>query len=250
MADLSRKRRRSSEDSFCVDCLEKGWHCASNKQSASETCHLQRCEVCVLMSTSANLRPTPKNNSGDDLGHASDKRSHASFPSSCIADHEDSADSSTGSSCYSSILGRERSFAEQQALYCVSAAEDEAESWSCCGGDGASQVDIASFFQDDELCDDASNESFSFNPETIFLNEGGFADCSSGEDARFVGCSADNGSWFLNDLHSQSEAFFNEVLDQEWMAAAVANLEKLNDTLSADSCVLHLLESDHSGKQF
>ncbi|KAI5059761.1 hypothetical protein GOP47_0026080 [Adiantum capillus-veneris] len=246
----SRKRRRCSADAFCADHFNNGLH-SSDNLICSETFHLQGCEVCGWM-PSANLCASQVKTSVD-LGHASHKKSHASSPLSCIADNEDSADSSTGSSCCSSLPSRESSITEQQRLYCLSGtAEDEAESWSWCGGDGASEVDIASFFHDDELCDDASNESLSFNPETIFVSDAGFNvdNCSSCEDARLVGCSVEHGSWFLNDLDNNSQAFLNEVLDQEWMAAAVANLEKLNDTLRADSCVLHLLESDHSCKEF
>lgn len=242
----SRKRSRallaSPADDFCLDQSNNGFHSAS-KQRGFEIRHLCSFEVCMCVS-SANVAEKRNFN----LGNASYTKGYASSSPRCVTDYEDTADSSMGSSCCSSFPGYESSLTEAQAHHRMSGTEDEAESF--CGGDGASEMDIACFLHDDEVCDDANKELFSFNPDTIFFNDA-YADCSSGEDAPCVGCSAENGSWFLNDLDGQDQAFLNEVLDQEWMAAAVANLEKLNDTLSADSCVLHLLESDHdTGKDF
>ncbi|KAH7307081.1 hypothetical protein KP509_22G044600 [Ceratopteris richardii] len=156
------------------------------------------------------------------------------------AEYTDTADSSTGSSCCSSLPENETSLNEQCCVI------DAYEAESCCGGEDPPEMDIACFLHD-AAWDDTNNESFSFDPETIFLNDAGYADCNS--EVASLDCSADNGSWFLNELDGHGETFLNEVLDQEWMAAAVANLEKLNDTLNADSCVMHLLESDELGQE-
>lgn len=147
----------------------------------------------------------------------------------------EAADSTTGSSILSTS-GPEQTL--QQLRRTLSQEQER-----CCDGSEENQVDINCFLSEgwDDI-DDAVG--LGFDPETVFHSDGiaGLpADCS--DEAAFSGCSAENGNWFLNDLESEGNTFLNEVLDHEWMAAAVANLDKINDTLDADSCMLHLLES-------
>lgn len=84
-----------------------------------------------------------------------------------------------------------------------------------------------------------------FDPNTVFRTtffSNGDGD-DDGNDLLFSCPSPDNTSWFLNELDSEGNAFLDEVLDQEWMTSAIANLERLNDSIdSCDSCVLHQLQ--------
>ena len=94
----------------------------------------------------------------------------------------------------------------------------------------------------DDCSIDLNSRGLGFDPNTVFRTDF-FSNSGDGHgDDLFTCASPDNTSWFLNELDSEGNAFLDEVLDQEWMASAIANLDKLNDTVdSCDSCVLHLL---------
>lgn len=155
------------------------------------------------------------------------------------------ADSTTGSSFFSASprvdeVNHSHTFRPAQSLQRLRRTLSQ-EAESCCDGE-ENQVDINCFFREGwEDTNDAAG-GLGFDPATVFHSDAGLPeDCFV--DAAFAGCAAENGNWFLNDLESESNTFWNEVLDQEWMAAAVASLDKINDTLDADSCMLHFLES-------
>lgn len=178
----------------------------------------------------------------EDIGSAFDSKNQglSASGSSSASALTDTADSTTLCSSLPQECTR-----EEQQLVCCASSDEEVE--SCCGGDdAASDVDIAGFLLH-EGWDDAGCEgcdALAFNNEAILLNGGPSTDCS--EEVAFAGCFAENGNWFLNELEGEGNGYLNEVLDQEWMAAAMANLDRINDTLDTDICMLHLFESDHA----
>lgn len=116
-----------------------------------------------------------------------------------------------------------------------------------CTGDDA-QLDINSFLENWEEdaggLDIFSDEAFDSNSHPSL------ADCSDAVSSPYpdayslAEAAIADGDWFLNDHECGGQIFWNEALqDQEWMTAAIDNLDRINDTVEEDASMLQMLET-------